>query len=1529
MAMAKHTGALIAGPPGGLVSWLAWGAVGPGAVALPVNWAADRLADAAVRWFKRLRHADDLSRLVKAADTSAQLDRAEITAVRKLLQDEKTWRQLGGHDVTQLSSRIVACLPSRDGRTAEASYAAAEIIARGLLEFAIFDLEPDIFQKVVLARLQQMTDQASALDKALYDLHSDLYARVNDATDLLKRVTDRLPPGPAGHGEITIYLKTLIGWLNTDPWPRDQRFHAGTLTPAEIECKLRVKVAEPVPGQDADADELARRCSRLVILGGPGSGKTWLAKRTARRCAEDALAALAAGATLNEIELPLYTTCYQLFREGGDIRTAGASSALNDLADLGGSRITDALRVFFTERSTPTLLVIDSLDEAPGPSSRLGQADALPWRIVLTSRPSSWNQQLNINEKNQAHRVGELQPLRYPDDVEPAIQRWFADKPERGQALTVQIAQRPSLQQGATVPLILAFYCILGGDQPLPEFRHELYTSVLPYLFTAPWHGISGRPPEPDVRACLKTLRSWAWSGAMSDSVSGIRGWEDDILVESIPPGGERDALDHVAPPRGFRDDRTGKTSRRFIHRSIREHLVAEHVAGLPVNKAVKALLPHLWYDPDWEYTAPTAIAMHPKRDKVVQELLCRAACSGQVPRDLSAISAGREVYDLLARVAAESKEDDWSPEAAAIIGQARMRLTQAHIVGDLGGAVFWPTSNGQIREELLRLLAGVNLFTAVELAETLIQLATTAEDKRRARQALLGLLVAEPRDRIGTATREWRTAVLAATLARLDPTAGDKLQALDALLRVLGSAARSGGRTGQLAARVVELATTAESKRQARAALVGLLAALHGDNAAAEVVDKLVQLEPTADDKRQAREALLRLLAASLMRPVGGSVAVLVGALTQLHPTAEDKRQAREVLLESLGSLAGPNEGRAVAEVAGGLVQLDPTADDKRQARAALVRLLAGPVEASLAPELVRGLVQLDPTADDKRQARAALLRLLADPSNYLLLTAEWVGWLVQFAVTADDQRQTREALLGGLGTWTGLQAARTLVGGLVQLDPTAEDQRQTREALLRLLARTEGTRLAYELVGGLTQLSPTAEDQRQTREALLRLLACPIPTSTTTEVVGGLARLGPTAEDQRQAREALLRFLAVLTGRNEGWAAMALVGALIQLDPTAEDKRQARAALLSLLTVPIDAHSAATVAECLARLDPTAEDQRQAREVLLGLLANPAYYLWIAATLAEGLSQLNPTAEDKREAREALLDVLAASPRDPEADTLGHALAQLDPTVHDLATWRALATAREGIVVEVVAAVRRNTALGEWLEVLPSLIPPSHSPTATLYGRHKNRVLSVAYAPDGATLAGGGADGTVRIWDARTGQQLQQLTGPAGGTPSVAYAPDGAALASTGRDGVRIWDPRTGQQLHQLTGHASPVWSVAYAPDGAALAGGGADGAVRIWDARTGQQLQQLTGHAGRVPAVAYAPDGAALASGGEDGTVRIWDARTGQQLHQLTDHAGRVRSVAYAPDGAALASGGVDGVRIWDPRTGQLLQRRPPRT
>jgi hypothetical protein len=280
-----------------VLAWLIESGLGPALVAVPVNFTAEALAGAAQRWFRRLRRTDDLSRLVRAATgTSVDLSHAEFNAVRRLLEDEQTWSVAGRGSVDDLATQIASCMPQRDRRTTEDSRAAAMTIARGLLEFAVADLNPKVFQQALLARLERMeTRQASALDEALFALHADLIDRLVAQGELdagrfarvmsqLKRVLDQLPPGPAQRGEIAVYLRTLVDWLNADPWPRDRRFSGPVLTPAVIERRLRISSARargdwfPWLDELNDADELAKLCRRLVVLGGAGSGKTWLAK---------------------------------------------------------------------------------------------------------------------------------------------------------------------------------------------------------------------------------------------------------------------------------------------------------------------------------------------------------------------------------------------------------------------------------------------------------------------------------------------------------------------------------------------------------------------------------------------------------------------------------------------------------------------------------------------------------------------------------------------------------------------------------------------------------------------------------------------------------------------------------------------------------------------------------------------------------------------------------------------------------------------------------------------------------------------------------------------------------------------------------------------------------------------------------------------------------------------------------------------------------------------------------------------------
>src|SRR5262249_43596310 len=141
-------------------------------------------------------------------------------------------------------------------------------------------------------------------------------------------------------------------------------------------------------------------------------------------------------------------------------------------------------------------------------------------------------------------------------------------------------------------------------------------------------------------------------------------------------------------------------------HRSLREHLVAEHVADLPVSQATTVLLPHLWYDADWEALLPAAVALHPQRSDLLASLLKHAAQAPELPEDLSAIDGGWQVRRLLARVAAESDPSHWNADIANIIGQARVALARAGRTSDLASSPGWDSSSRTVRRMLLDQLA-------------------------------------------------------------------------------------------------------------------------------------------------------------------------------------------------------------------------------------------------------------------------------------------------------------------------------------------------------------------------------------------------------------------------------------------------------------------------------------------------------------------------------------------------------------------------------------------------------------------------------------------------------------------------------------------------------------------------------------------------------------------------------------------------------------------------------------------------------
>ncbi len=214
------------------------------------------------------------------------------------------------------------------------------------------------------------------------------------------------------------------------------------------------------------------------------------------------------------------------------------------------------------------------------------------------------------------------------------------------------------------------------------------------------------------------------------------------------------------------------------------------------------------------------------------------------------------------------------------------------------------------------------------------------------------------------------------------------------------------------------------------------------------------------------------------------------------------------------------------------------------------------------------------------------------------------------------------------------------------------------------------------------------------------------------------------------------------------------------------------------------------------------------------------------------------------------------------------------------------------------------------------------------TLEG-HANGTFSVAFSANGARIATGGGDGTVRVWDSARGTLLKTLEGHTRTVNAVAFSHDGRWLASASLDGsVRLWDARALAAHAEWRNLGGPLYALAFSPDNKRLATAGRARRISVLNIDAKQPALTLTGHSDEIYALAFSPDGQWIASAGADRTVRLWNSTRTGDAASLSVHRAEVRALAFSPDGRWLATGTMDNViRLVETGSGTQVRTLTP--
>jgi WD40 repeat protein len=186
------------------------------------------------------------------------------------------------------------------------------------------------------------------------------------------------------------------------------------------------------------------------------------------------------------------------------------------------------------------------------------------------------------------------------------------------------------------------------------------------------------------------------------------------------------------------------------------------------------------------------------------------------------------------------------------------------------------------------------------------------------------------------------------------------------------------------------------------------------------------------------------------------------------------------------------------------------------------------------------------------------------------------------------------------------------------------------------------------------------------------------------------------------------------------------------------------------------------------------------------------------------------------------------------------------------------------------------------------------------------------------------------VTLWDLRTARKLAVFRGHTENVRTLCMSPDGRILATGSADKtIKLWDIATAREIATLRGHDAAIIRVVFSHSGRLLGSMDTDHKLRVWDVASRRQISSApTGHSNpSFLGFTFSPDDRILASAGGEGVVRLWNPRTGQLVGSLEGHGGFISTLAFSPDGRTLATASGDGtIKLWNVLTGQEVATIP---